>query len=230
VELMVDRPDVALSERHAQASAPARLPRLHAGLDAALRMLAALPTPVEVLPVIMDYRDHHQAWELQNRPQRPVVHYPPRLHPAHPAVAPAQITIPPAMTAILAALLALSACRTRNATPHALPMTLDVELDAARMDSPVTPPPRFAGKVVAVPTTTAAAVPLYSPSLLPFPVAAVAARPIRLALVLLHSVDQLPRRVSQLTDRVAVAALEPDPLVASAHPDPGSFLEWEWLE
>jgi len=231
VELMVDRPDVALSERRVRASAPARAPRLHAGMDAVLRMQAALPTPVEVLPVTMDYRDHHQAWELQNRPQRPAVHYPPRLHPAHPAAAPAQITIPPAPAPILAALLALSACQTRNATPRAPPRTLDVELDAARTDSPVTPAPRFARKVVAVPImTTATAVPLYSPSLLPLPVAAVAARPIHLTLAPPHSVDQLPRRVSQLAETVAVAAVEAaveSPLVAPVHPDPGSFLEWE---
>ena len=221
MEPLADRPDVVLSERHVRVSAPARLPRLHAGMDAVLRMLAAL-LAMEVLPVTtaLDYRDH-RALDLQGQPRRPSIHYPPRLHPGHLAAASAQLTTPPASTVILAALLALSACQTKNATPSALPRTSDVELDAARTDSPVTPAPRSARTPGPVPTTiqaTATAVPPYSPAPLPVLVPVVAAGP------LAHSVDQVPRRV--LAETLALEAF----LAAPVHPDPGSLLEWEWPE
>lgn len=204
VELMADRPDVVLSGRHVRVSVPARLPRLHAALDAVLRTLSALP-PMESLPVTMAL-DYHQALGFRE-PRRPAVS-PPRLHPA-------QIPTLPVATVILAALLALSACQTRNATPSALPKTPNVDLDAARTDSPVTPAPLLAWITVAVPMiqTTAAAVPPYSPALLPVPV--VAARPPA-------PQNLVPRRLSE------ALAVEAGPLAAPVHPNPGSLLEWEW--
>lgn len=210
MELMADRPDVVLSGRHVRVSVPARLPRLHAALDAVLRTLSALP-PMESLPVTMAL-DYHQALGFRE-PRRPAVHSPPRLSSA-------QIPTLPVTTVILAALLALNACQTRSATPSALPPTPDVGLDAARTDSPVTPAPLPAGTTVAVPMiqTTAAAVPPYDPALLPVPIVAPRPRPPA-------PQNLVPRRLSKVVETLAV---ETAPLAAPVHPNPGSLLEWEW--
>ena len=145
MELLADRTDVVLSGRHVRVLVPARLLRLHAALDAVLRALSATP-PVGFQPVTT--LDHHL-----REPRRPGPP-PPRLHPA-------QIPTLPVAAVMFAALLASSACQAINATPSALPPTPNVDLDAARTDSPVTPATLLAWTPVAVPMiqTRAAAVP-----------------------------------------------------------------------